>query len=485
MPTVYLARVNAVDLTHSGALVAGNVVNLNASGDVNNGGHVKSDLATTIIGNNIVNGGIIGSGGTTAVVAVQDVRNVSGRIGGGDVVVKAGRDVINETRINAANGATIASGGDTNIIGANVNARQVNADIGGNLNIASVQDTQTSMAHQQGSGGGFSISQAGGGANYSDQHGNANGGYAGVGGQSGIHAGAGGFSINVQGNTDLKGAVIASDADASKNTLNTGTLTFSDITNASSYNASSSGFSAGGSIGAPASGTGTTSVGNAGGLVPMLSQSDSGSESATTRSAISAGTINVKDQDHQTQDVASLSRDTSNTNGTVSKLPDINHVLDKQGDMMNAASAAGEAASTQIGAIADAKRDGAIKDAKAAYERGDLDAMQSYVNTADLRSEGGSARTALHTAGGGLIGGLGGGGIGSAAQGAAGAGMSAALANQTAQLADAIAGATGSQFAGNIAGNAVNALGGGIIGGTAGAASASNVNLYNQFNDKK
>ncbi|SAL03722.1 filamentous hemagglutinin outer membrane protein [Caballeronia ptereochthonis] len=389
------------------------------------------------------------------------------------------------THINAANGATIVSGGDTNIIGANVNARRVNADIGGNLNIASVQDTQTSMAHQQSSGGGFSISQVGGGASYSDQHGNANGSYAGVNEQSGIHAGAGGFSINVQDNTDLKGAVIASDADASKNTLNTGTLTFSDITNASSYNASSSGFSAGGSIGAPASGTGTTSVGNAGGLVPMLSQSDSGSESATTRSAISAGTINVKDKDHQTQDVASLSRDTSNANGTVSKLPDINHVLDKQGDVMNAASAAGEAVAKGIGQLADSKRDGALADAKAAYERGDLDAMQNYLDVADSWSESSSNRIALHVAGGGLIGGLGGGSIGGAAQGAAGAGMSAYLADQTKRIADTIADGTGSELIGKFTGNTLNVIGSGIIGGPTGAEAASNVNLYNQWNDKK
>ncbi|KQR73726.1 hypothetical protein ASG35_22380 [Burkholderia sp. Leaf177] len=98
VPQVYLAQSSTVDLTHSGALVAGNAVNLNASGDVANSGHVTSNLATTIIGNNVVNSGVIGSSGMTAVVAVQDVRNTSGRIGGGDVIVQAGRDVINETQ---------------------------------------------------------------------------------------------------------------------------------------------------------------------------------------------------------------------------------------------------------------------------------------------------------------------------------------------------------------------------------------------------
>jgi filamentous hemagglutinin len=50
----------------------------------------------------------------------------------------------------------------------------------------------------------------------------------------------------------------------------------------------------------------------------------------------------------------------------VSKLPDVRNLLDKQGDMMNAASAAGEAVATQIGAIADAKRDAAKKAAEQA-----------------------------------------------------------------------------------------------------------------------
>lgn len=130
----------------------------------------------------------------------------------------------------------------------------------------------------------------------------------------------GGFNINVKGNTDLKGATIASDADASKNILSTGTLTYADVQNQSSYNAHSGGFGAGvttGDGGSNYSTHGPTSGKNAGGGAPMLSQNDGGSDSATTRSGISAGTINVADSVHQTQDVASLNRDTTNTNGTV------------------------------------------------------------------------------------------------------------------------------------------------------------------------
>ncbi|MDR8727442.1 tRNA nuclease CdiA-2 [Burkholderia pseudomultivorans] len=265
-------------------------------------------------------------------------------------------DTQNNSRVNAANGVTIISGGDTNIIGSNVKGNQVNADVGGNLNIVSVQDTLSSAAHQSSSGGGFSISQGGASASFSQSKGNATGSYAGVNEQAGIHAGDGGFNINVTGNTDLKGGLIASDADGSKNSLTTGSLSFSDIQNQSHYDASSSGFSAGattGDGGMNYSTHGSTSGKNAGGAAPMLGQNDSGSDSATTKSGVSAGTVTITDSANQKQDIASLNRDTTNTNGTVAKLPDMQNLLAKQSDMMAAASAAGEAVSRRIGDYAD------------------------------------------------------------------------------------------------------------------------------------
>ncbi|MDR6384940.1 hemagglutinin repeat-containing protein, partial [Paraburkholderia caribensis] len=378
----------------------------------------------------------------------------------------------NNTHVTAANTATIISGGDTNIVGANVNGRQVNADVGGNLNIASVQDTMASNAHQESMGGGFSISQGGGSASFSSQHGNANGSYAGVNEQAGIQAGDGGFNINVKGNTDLKGAIIASDADASKNNLTTGTLTYSDIQNQSSYNAHSSGFSAGattGDGGSNYSTHGPTSGKNAGGGAPMLSQNDSGSDSATTRSGISAGTINVTDSAHQTQDVASLNRDTSNTNGTVAKLPDVNNLLDKQADMMAAAGAAGEAVSRRVGDYADSK----LKEAQAAGDQAGIDAWK----------EGGTARAEMQAAGAAIVTGLAG---GNALGGAASAGIASIAAGKLNELSGAIAGSnpTGNadlnQALGNIVANAVATGAGAAVGGNAGAFSGYNVDRYNR-----
>ncbi|MEX3852655.1 hemagglutinin repeat-containing protein [Paraburkholderia sp. BR10923] len=390
----------------------------------------------------------------------------------------------NASHVNGANSVTVISGGDTNIIGSQINGRQIAADVGGNLNIVSVQDVTNSAAHQSSTGGGFTISQGGGSASFSAQNGHADSNYAGVNEQAGINAGDGGFNINVKGNTDLTGGVISSTADASNNSLTTGTLTFSDIQNQSHYSANSNGISAGvGFGGNTGKAVGPGSVSGHPGVSPMISQNESGDQSATTRSAISAGTINVTNGAGQTQDVANLSRDTTNTNGTVAKTPDVNAILSQQADTMQAAQAAGQTVSQGIGAYADMKRDDALDAAKTAYKNGDLDGMAAALADFDSWSEGGDARAGLHFAGGALIGGLGGGAFG-AVGGAAGAAISSKLADQMKGLSDSVSGATGSSLLGNLAGNIASGLAGAAVGGTAGAAMASNVNLYNAANDK-
>ncbi|WP_321936866.1 hemagglutinin repeat-containing protein [Burkholderia cepacia] len=378
----------------------------------------------------------------------------------------------NNSHVNAANGVTIISGGDTNIIGSNVKGNQVNADVGGNLNIVSVQDTLTSAAHQSSSGGGFSISQGGASASFSQSKGNASGNYAGVNEQAGIHAGDGGFNINVTGNTDLKGGLIASGADASKNSLTTGSLSFSDVQNQSHYDASSSGFSAGattGDGGMNYSTHGSTSGKNTGGAAPMLGQNDSGSDSATTKSGVSAGTVTITDSANQKQDVASLNRDTTNTNGTVAKLPDMQNLLANQSDMMAAASAAGEAVSRRIGDYADEMK-------RQAEKNGDQAGVDAW-------KDGGANRALMQGAGAALVTGLAG---GNAVGGAAGAAIASIASGKLNELSSAIAGSdpTGNanmnQALGNIVANALATGAGAAVGGESGAFSGYNVDRFNR-----
>ena len=187
------------------------------------------------------------------------------------------------TQVRAGGQVNIDSGRDTNLIGATVSGDKVVADVGRDLNIASVQDTSTFKSRDQSIGGSATIGY-GSGASVNASRSRVDADYASVGQQAGIMAGDGGFQINVKGNTDLKGAQIASTDKAveeGKNSLTTGTLTSSDIQNRSQYSAESQSVSAGTSRGKPGGGAG---IGNA-----------SGSETSVTRSGISGGAVKITD----------------------------------------------------------------------------------------------------------------------------------------------------------------------------------------------
>ncbi|WP_422650515.1 hypothetical protein OJJOAM_003422 [Cupriavidus sp. H18C1] len=81
----------------------------------------------------------------------------------------------------------------------------------------------------------------------------------------------------------------------------------------------------------------------------MIPQSESGSQEGLTQAGVSGGTISITDAANQKQDVATLNRDTSSTNSTVGKNPDLANVLSEQADMMAAAQAAGEAVARTVG----------------------------------------------------------------------------------------------------------------------------------------
>nr|WP_228734897.1 hemagglutinin repeat-containing protein [Xanthomonas euvesicatoria] len=220
------------------------------------------------------------------------------------------------SHLSAGNTATLISGNDTNLKGAVLSANSVLADIGGDLNIESLQDTSTYASKDKAVGGsvtfgiGFSAS-----ASYSSNK--VNGDFASVTEQSGIQAGDGGFNLRVGGNTDLKGGVIASTqaaVDAGANRLQTGTLTVSDISNTNNYKATgislSGGYAAGGSDGKDSTKTETQTppTTNQGSSWSWQNQgsgaqgasagysSKSGSETSLTTSGISGGTLVITDQ---------------------------------------------------------------------------------------------------------------------------------------------------------------------------------------------
>ena len=238
----------------------------------------------------------------------------------------------NNTHVNANNQLTLQSGGDTTLKGAVATGKQITADIGGNLAIESLQDTSTYTSKQSSAGVGlnlcippFCYGASSGSVSASKSKANSN--YASVAEQSGLRAGDAGFNVSVQGNTDLTGGVIASTQaaiDHNQNTLTTASLTTSDLQNKADASASSSGFSLSSDILTQGKyGIAKGVIGNA-----MNNASESGSSSGQTRSAVSAGTVTILNEEKQQQltgktadkTVTSLNRDTANAQVAAQRL---------------------------------------------------------------------------------------------------------------------------------------------------------------------
>ncbi|MFL1418953.1 hemagglutinin repeat-containing protein [Pseudomonas fildesensis] len=209
----------------------------------------------------------------------------------------------------------LRSGQDTSLIGAQVRADRIDADVGGNLNILSRQDTETSKSKQNSAGFGASIcippicygSPVTASANLAASKMNSD--YQAVTDQSGFFAGKGGYTIDVAKNTTLQGAVIASEATADKNLLLTDRLLVSDIKNKSEIESKSAGMSVSGSY---SSGASTLTPGALYGMA--LNDSDH----SYTRSAVSEGTIVVRNPEGA-NDLVGLNRDTANANQRLDK----------------------------------------------------------------------------------------------------------------------------------------------------------------------
>lgn len=331
-------RGSDISAGNNATLTADNAVNILAAQNTDSQ-HSKNSSSSASIGI----GYTYGAGGAAAGITV----GVSAGRGNAD-----GSDTWwTNSHVNAGNMLAINSGGDTNLKGAVASGKQVIANVGGDLNIESLQDLSQYDSKDQSAGGsvtfGYGFAASG---SFSNQNMHSN--FATVTEQSGIKAGDNGFQINVDGNTDLKGAVIASTDKAvldGKNSLSTGTLTTSDIQNHAEYKAqsvslgggyTSSDFSLVKSDGSRAtplpSGVGTDQKGNAqtgANQVPgtalasyngwsataPVSLSANGKESSTTQSGISGAAITITNGDKQKQltgktadeTVAGLNRDVS------------------------------------------------------------------------------------------------------------------------------------------------------------------------------
>ena len=228
------------------------------------------------------------------------------------------------THVSAGNVVKVISGGDTNIKGGVITGKTVQADVGGDLNVESLQDSSKYDSKQSSSGVGISVCippvcyGVSGSVNISKSK--ANGDFLSVLEQSGINAGDGGFQLIVGGNTDLKGGIISS-SDAAildgKNSLTTGTLTTSDLANKSVANASSSGISLSTSMLDGKYALAKSLAGNA-----INNAGETGASAGATYSAVSWGQVTVKNDAKQQEltgasaleTVTGLNRDTAGAN---------------------------------------------------------------------------------------------------------------------------------------------------------------------------
>ncbi|MGX9237092.1 hemagglutinin repeat-containing protein [Pantoea ananatis] len=331
-------------------LKAGGDTTLQAANDITLTGAANTQQTT---GKNSSSGG--GIGVSFGVGAGSAGLSVFASVNGAKGNEKGNGTVWSETTLDSGGKVAISSGRDTTLSGAQVNGNSVKADVGRDLTITSLQDSDKYDSKQSsfGAGGSFTFGSMTGSGYINASQDKMHSNFDSVKEQSGLYAGNGGFDVTVGNHTQLNGAVIASQADADKNRLDTGTLGFTDLHNEADYKTEHQGIgmSSGASLGGQFAGNmANTMLAGAGGK---------GHAEGTTQSAVSDGTIVVRDQANQKQDTATLSRDTAHANDSIS--PIFNK--EKEQQRLQTAQMIGEIGS-QVGDIV--KTQGAIEATRAA-----------------------------------------------------------------------------------------------------------------------
>ena len=426
------------NLTIAGSEVSGTNINLKADNQINLIGQRNSNEEhSTNKGSSASIGISFGSSGFMVNASA------SGSRGMGD---GSDSDVTN-THIKAVNQLAMTSGGDTNIKGATASGKQVTANVGGNLNVESLQDSSQYKSQQQSLGGSVSVGVGKVSGSISASRSKVDGNYQSVTEQSGILAGDDGFKVAVNGNTDLKGAKIASTDKAvadNKNSFTTASLTNSDIQNKSDYKAESQSFSAGGGYGGGKTAMNGTGIGFG---------KDSGSASSTTTSGVSgiAGDKTVRSD-----------KDNSNALKKTWNGKELQQDVEAQAKISEAF---GKEAAKGIGTLATKKLDALNKQIDKETDPAKKAELQGEANN---WAEGGAYRTALHAAAGALGGGVGG-ALGATAS-------SVSMPAIAAQIDKMDAPNAVKQALAQVAAAALGAA----VGGTAGLASAVNVEANNR-----
>ena len=244
--------------------------------------------------------------------------SISGSMSKGEV--SANGTTYNESTVTANKDLSFASGNDTNIKGGKLSGEKVTGNVSGGLNIESKQDSNSYKENNKSVGAsvGLGSNKAVSG---SASVGKIDSKYESVTDQSGIYAGKEGFDIRVEDNTDLKGGIISSTADADKNKISTGTLTFEDIQNKADYKAGGAGLKVNKNNDAEY---------NEKGITPDIGMPASGEAESTTKATISKGTIEIRDKENQKQDINKLNRDNANSLNKLGEIFDKTKIEERQ-----------------------------------------------------------------------------------------------------------------------------------------------------------
>jgi filamentous hemagglutinin len=281
----------------------------------------------------------------------------------------------------------------------------VKVDTGRNLTLQSQQDSDNYDAKQTSISGGVSVAviSSGNSANLSMSRDKLHSNYDSVQEQTGLYAGQGGFDVKVGEHTQLDGAVIASTAEADKNRLDTGTLGFSDIHNQADFKAEHQGGSL--SSGGP---VGSDLLTNLGGIA-LSGQGNKGHAEGTTQAAVSGGSVVIRDPANQQQDIADLSRDTDNANGSIGPIFD----KEKEQNRLKEAQLIGEIGGQSMDIIRTQGDIDGLKKAKEKYPTLSADElrktdvyqkeMQKYGTGSDLQKAAQAVTAALQGLAGGDI----------------------------------------------------------------------------------
>ena len=245
--------------------------------------------------------------------------NASGSIGSIE-----GTDIVHDpTKITATNTLGVSTKQDLNIKDGVLKGEAIQANIGGNLEVHSVQDIHDYTDHTTSGGMGLSLSKKGvfKSLQSSVQRTDIDSKYTSVIHQSGLYAGSTGFNISVGNTTTLEGALLASKTDT--NTLKTKQLVMKDMENRAKYTYGSKGVSY---LADPSIGKSSKQY-NELGLVPTIMPGERGKANSVTYSAIAKGVLDVE---HPEVHPNTIRRDTEDSLHTLSTIFDKQSIAERQ-----------------------------------------------------------------------------------------------------------------------------------------------------------